>query len=120
MPLSRRADERIEFRETPCISDVKLSLKADEPRHDQRHEDVDTLFFPVKGLGILHRDRKGKVNTIVMEYFNSILFNKSGPVNRQHTNQSIKLEKESLFRVRPRLLRHGLRASNKHFPSIMT
>ena len=38
-----------------------------------------------KGLGILHQERKGQVNTIVMEHFH-----KSGPANKQHTYRSIR------------------------------
>ena len=50
-----------------------------------------------KELGILHyyyfswkclKERRGQVKTIVMEHFNGILFYKSGPANKQHTNQS--------------------------------
>jgi hypothetical protein len=40
---------------------------------------------------ILHQERRGQVKTIVMEHFNGILFHKSRPANKQHTNQSIKL-----------------------------
>ena len=29
------------------------------------------------------------METLVMEYFNSILFHKFGPANKQHANQSI-------------------------------
>jgi hypothetical protein len=48
-----------------------------------------TLLFSLKGLEILHQERRGQVKTIVMEHFNGILFHKSGPANKQHTNQSI-------------------------------
>jgi len=48
-----------------------------------------TLLFSIKGLEILHKERRGQVKTIVMEHFNDILFHKSGPVNKHHTNQSI-------------------------------
>ena len=48
-----------------------------------------TLLFSLKRLEILHKERRGQVKTIVMEHFNSILFYKSGPANKQHTNQSI-------------------------------
>ena len=41
------------------------------------------LFF-LKKLKILHQERRGEVNTIVMEHFKSILFDKSGPANKQH------------------------------------
>jgi len=48
-----------------------------------------TLLFSLHGLEILHQERRGQVNTIVMEHFNSILFHKSEPVNKRHTYQSI-------------------------------
>ena len=37
-----------------------------------------TLLFSLKELEVLHQERRGKVNTIVMEHFKSILFHKSG------------------------------------------
>ena len=43
----------------------------------------------LKGLGILNQDRRGQVNTIATEHFNSTLFHKSGHANKQHTYQSI-------------------------------
>ena len=46
-----------------------------------------TLLFDLKGLEIVHQERRGQVKTIVMEYLNGILFHKSRPVNKQHTNQ---------------------------------
>ena len=46
-------------------------------------------LFCLKGLEILHHERRGKVNTIMMEHLNSILFHKSGTANKQHNNQSI-------------------------------
>ena len=46
------------------------------------------LLFSLKGLGILHEERRGQVNTIIMEHFNRILLNKSGPAKKQHTNHS--------------------------------
>ena len=49
-----------------------------------------TLLFSLKGLEILNQERRGQVNTIVMEHFNSILFHKSAPANKQHTSQSIR------------------------------
>ena len=39
--------------------------------------------------GILLQERKGQVRTIAMEHFNNILFHKSRPANKKHTNQSI-------------------------------
>jgi hypothetical protein len=50
-----------------------------------------TLLFSLKGLQILHQERRGQVKTIVMKHFNSMLFHKSGPANKQHANQSIYL-----------------------------
>jgi hypothetical protein len=50
---------------------------------------ITTLFFSLKGLEILHQEGRGQVKTMVMEHFNGILFHKSGPANKQHTNQSI-------------------------------
>ena len=50
------------------------------------------LLFSLIGLEILHQERRGKVKTIAMELFNSILFHKSGPANKQYTNQSINAE----------------------------
>ena len=49
-----------------------------------------TLLFSLKGLEILHQERRGQVKTILLEHFNGILFHKSGPANNQHNNQSIK------------------------------
>jgi hypothetical protein len=46
-----------------------------------------TLLFSLKILEIVHQERKGQVKTTVMEHFNGILFHKSGPANKQHTNQ---------------------------------
>ena len=41
-----------------------------------------TLIFSLKGLEILHQERRGQVKTKVMEYFH-----KYGPANKQHSNQ---------------------------------
>ena len=49
--------------------------------------ETNILLFSLKGLKILHQERRGQVNIIVMEHFNSILFHKSRPANKQHTNQ---------------------------------
>jgi hypothetical protein len=56
-----------------------------------------TLLFSLKGLEILHQERIGQVKTIVMEHFNGILFHKSRPANKQHTNQSIN---QSMLKIR--------------------
>ena len=53
-----------------------------------------TLLFSLKGHEILYHERRGQEKTMVMEHFNKILFHKSGPANKQHTNQSITLESE--------------------------
>ena len=44
-----------------------------------------TLLFSLKGLEILHQERRGQVKTIAMEHFNGILFHKSRSANKQHT-----------------------------------
>ena len=46
-----------------------------------------TLLFSLKRLVIVHQERRGQVKTILMEHINGILFHKSGPGNKQHTNQ---------------------------------
>ena len=62
------------------IRTEKLYLKADKPQVSQRHEDVEMKreyyhnFSPLKGLEIVHKERRGQVKTIVMEHFNGILF----------------------------------------------
>ena len=44
----------------------------------------------LKALTTLHQERRDQVNTIVMQYLNSILFRKSRPANRSiPINQSI-------------------------------
>ena len=48
-----------------------------------------TLTFSLKGLDILHQERRGQVNTIVIEHCNSNVFHKSGTANKQRSNQSI-------------------------------
>jgi hypothetical protein len=55
----------------------------------KRNGNTTTFLLSPKVLEILHQERKGKMNTIVVEQFNSILFQKSGPANKQHTYQSI-------------------------------
>jgi hypothetical protein len=45
------------------------------------------LLFSLKRLEIVNQERSGEVKIIVMEHFNGILFQKSGPINKQHTNQ---------------------------------
>jgi hypothetical protein len=55
-----------------------------------------TLLFSLKRLEIVHQGRRGQVKTIVMEHFNSILFHKFGPANKQHTNQLRKVQETNL------------------------
>ena len=45
-----------------------------------------TLLFSLKKLEIVHQEKRRQVKTIVMEHFNGILFHKSGPAIKQHTN----------------------------------
>ena len=53
------------------------------------NENATTLLFSLKRLEIVHQERRGQVKTMVMEHFNGILFHKSEPANKQHTNQPI-------------------------------
>ena len=55
----------------------------------KRNGNTTTLLFSLKLLEILHQERRGQVNTIMMEHFNISLFYKSGPTNKQHTYQLI-------------------------------
>ena len=48
-----------------------------------------TLLFSRKDLKFHTKKEANKWTPIVMEHFNSIPFNKSGPANKQHTYQSI-------------------------------
>jgi len=50
------------------------------------NENSTTLLFFLTGLEVLHQERRGQVETIVMEHFDGILFPKSGPANKQHNN----------------------------------
>ena len=54
-----------------------------------------TLICALKEL----EESKRPLKTIVMEHFNGILFHKSGPANKQHTNQSIQGIRLIRFRV---------------------
>ena len=50
-----------------------------------------TLFiriFIISKLEILHQERRGQVNSIVMEHFNGILFHKSEPAYQSLTHQT--------------------------------
>ena len=59
-------------RATSCPQNGKISLKADEPQVDQRHEDVErngnttTLLFSLKRLGILYQETREQVKVIVL------------------------------------------------------
>jgi hypothetical protein len=59
---------------------------ANDMKMWKENKNTTTLLFSMKGLEILHQERRGQVKTIVMEHFNGILFQKSGPGNKQHTN----------------------------------
>ena len=70
-----RVVERVEVRATSCPYDRKLILNADEQQAVQRHEDVERkrgyyhLTFLPESLEIIYRERRGQVNTMVMEHF---------------------------------------------------
>ena len=78
------------------LYDGKLSVNMDEPHKLANsmkiwkgYGSTTILLFSLKGLEILHQERRGQVKSMVLEHFNSILFHKSGPANKQHTNQPI-------------------------------
>ena len=80
------------------LYDGKLSVNMDEPHKLANsmkiwkgYGSTTILLFSLKGLEILHQERRGQGNTIVMGYPNSILFHKSDPSNKQHTYQSINI-----------------------------
>ena len=50
------------------------------------------LLFSLKGLEIVHQERRGQVKTTVMEHFNGIFFHKYGPANKPTNNTVAKLE----------------------------
>ena len=60
---------RVEVRAIPCFCDGKLSLKADEPKVDQRHEDVEKkqeqchiIIFPEKTCNCTSRKKRTNEN----------------------------------------------------------
>ena len=65
------------------------------------NENTTTLLFSLKGLEILHQERRGQVKIMVMGHFNCILFHKSEPANKQHTTQSINV---NLTMLQPHML----------------
>ena len=89
------SDEWVEVRATSCPQDGKLSLKAfnhnlaNDMRMWKRKGNTTTLSLSRKGLEILHPEKREQLNTEVMEHFNSIIFDKSEPANKQHTYQTI-------------------------------
>jgi hypothetical protein len=44
------------------------------------------LLFSLKGSEVLYQERRRQMNTVMMEYFNNILF---GPAKKQHIYRSI-------------------------------
>ena len=56
-----------------------------------------TLLFSLKGHEIVHQERRGQVETIVMEHFNGILFHKSElltssiPISQSGKSKAVKL-----------------------------
>ena len=64
-------------------------LLANGMKMRKRNGNTNALLFSLKLLEILDQERRGQVKTIVMEHVNGILFHKSRPANKQHTNQSI-------------------------------
>ena len=59
-------------------------------------EILSRYYFSLKGLAILHQDRRGQVKTLIMEHFNGILFGKSAPAKNSipisHSDKTIILQ----------------------------
>ena len=64
------------------------------------------LLFSLKGIKILHQERRGQVKTMAIEHFNGILFHKCGPANKQHTNKLSSLVNVALNLLGP--ISHGV------------
>ena len=88
-----RADVRVEVRKIlilkignyPCR---RMNYKqANIMKMWKGNGNTNTLLSSLKVIEILHQGRRGLVNVIIMAHFNSILFHKSGPANKQHTYQ---------------------------------
>ena len=78
-------DEQVEVRATSCPWRMNHKL-AKGMKMWKGNRNTTTLLFLLKELEILHQERRGQVKTIVMEHFNDVLFHKSRPANKQHTN----------------------------------
>ena len=88
-----REEERVQVRVSVVLRMGKYPWrwKNDKLANDKKMWKGDgnttTLLFSLKGLEILHQERSRQMNITVKEQFNSILFQKSGPVKKQHINQ---------------------------------
>ena len=64
-----------------------FSQKGFEILHQDRRGQMNTIviehLFLQKGLEILHLERRGLMNTIVIEHFDSLLFHKSEPADKE-------------------------------------
>ena len=58
---------------------------------ERKSEYNHNLIF-LKGLAILHKERREQVNSIAIEPFNSILFHKPEPTDKQNPYHSIRFE----------------------------
>ena len=93
--LSRRADERIEDTELLVLrlgnypSRWMKHKLANGMKMLKGNGNTTKLLFSLKGLKMLHQERRGQVKSIVMKHFNFILFHKSGPANKLHANHSL-------------------------------
>ena len=71
-------------------------MKGDEPQVGQRHEDVERkreyyhIIIFLEIIEIIHQLRSGQIKTIMVEHFEKIILNKSGPANKQHSYHSIR------------------------------
>ena len=73
------------------ILERRMNLKlANVMEISKGNGNTTTLLFSLKGLQMLHQERRGHVNTLVIEHSN-ILFHKFGPAKNQHTCQLVNM-----------------------------
>ena len=84
---------KLNHKASPIIPTLMYHKLANGRKMCKGNGNSATLLFFLKGLEILHQVRRGQANTIVMEYFNSILFHKSRPANkRKPNNESVSVQ----------------------------
>jgi hypothetical protein len=86
----------------------------------KRKRNITIVLFYLKELEILHHERRGQVKTIVLEHFTSMIFHKSGPPNKPHTYQSVRLYsplRARVYQLNPRFTSACPQAEGKHHPA---